>query len=175
MASSAIVKRRICRKDDSIFLNDLNGMTVLFFQQYGDTLPVRGSGGGPYDIAGFVHRIVHIAVVGTHASGLHDPVRDGRDTEISYDSDEHEYDIDRSRTVGMEDGERIQYVGDILLDDQSLNFRQHCSEQVGHWQPQIDADIAREPLYQRVVKPVENADGKGQRAQYRKYDQKECA
>ena len=63
---------------------------------------------------------------------------------------------------------------DVPLKHQGLYACQHAAEKIRDGQPQIDADIANKPLAQRGLKAVPARNGKGNRSENGKDNQKEC-
>ena len=64
---------------------------------------------------------------------------------------------------------------DILPEHQHLYASQHAAEKIADRKPQVDADIADEPLGERSMEAVPDGNGEGDRPQYREDDQEERA
>ena len=110
--------------------------------------------------------------VASRTSGLNDPSGDGRNREIPDNADDKEHDIDA--VGGFEREVRVVLqLRDVVLKHQHLNLRQHGTEQVGDGQPQINLNIAAEPLRERGVKAVPDGDSERYRAEDGKDNQEE--
>src|SRR5574344_3000886 len=102
-------------------------------------------------------KLRHGTPVASRTSGLNDPSGNGRNREIPDNADDKEHDIDA--IGGFERKVRVVLqLRDVVLKHQYLNLRQHGTEQVGDGQPQINLNIAAEPLRERGVKAVPDGD-----------------
>ena len=147
----------------------------LFLQQYSGHIARGCPCHGPAHVGGLARRIVHVAVVRTHTTGLYHPVRHGGDTEVPDQPYEHEHQIDGRRSVRGEDAQGIPDHFHLALQHQRLYPGEHHPEQVGDGQPEIYADITGQPLDERVLETVEDRYRESEGAQHGEDDEKEGA
>ena len=145
--------------------------SLLFSSQPSSDVSQYGTAHSGSKTARFHGCPVQVAAEVSGTARLHDPTRHRRDGEVPDNPYEHKDYVHAVGVVYRVVGIVLQLL-DVVPEHQYLELGEQSAEQVAHRKPQIDGDIAREPLSERGLETVPHAEGERHRAQYGEHDQK---